>query len=162
MNTREKRPIIEAAGVHVEERPPRRSTHFLELLDVHKRYGDNEVLTGIDLAVEEHQVVCLIGASGSGKSTLLRCINALEPIQDGAIYLDGVEVSAPDTDVNLLRRSLGIVFQSFNLFPHMTVLRNITLAPRKVLGLSREEATAEANELLTRFGLLHKKDEYPD
>src|ERR687891_754962 len=162
MNTREKRPIIEAAGVHVEERPPRRSTHFLELVDVHKRYGETEVLTGIDLAVEEHQVVCLIGASGSGKSTLLRCINALESIEAGAIYLDGVEVSDPDTDVNLLRRSLGIVFQSFNLFPHMTVLRNITLAPRKVLGLSRAEAEERAHTLLARIGLLDKADEYPD
>jgi polar amino acid transport system ATP-binding protein len=131
-------------------------------VDVHKRYGETEVLRGIDLAVEEHEVVCLIGASGSGKSTLLRCINALESIDAGAIYLDGLEVSAPDTDVNLLRRSLGIVFQSFNLFPHMTVLRNITLAPRKVLGLSRADAEARARSLLDRIGLEDKAVEYPD
>jgi polar amino acid transport system ATP-binding protein len=146
----------------VDERPQGEPTHFLELADVHKYYGDNEVLRGIDLAVDEHEVVCLIGASGSGKSTLLRCINALETIDAGAIHLDGMEVSAKGVDVNRLRRQLGIVFQSFNLFPHMTVLRNITLAPRKVLGLSRTEAEARAHTLLARIGLEDKASEYPD
>ncbi|MGH9118001.1 MAG: amino acid ABC transporter ATP-binding protein [Acidimicrobiales bacterium] len=136
--------------------------HFLELVDVHKRYGDVEVLRGVDLAVDEHEVVCLIGASGSGKSTLLRCVNALEAIEVGAIYLDGVEASAKSVDVNRLRRSVGIVFQSFNLFPHMTVLSNITLAPRKVLGLSHAEAEARAHGLLDRIGLDGKAREYPD
>jgi polar amino acid transport system ATP-binding protein len=138
------------------------SHRFVELIDVYKRYGENEVLHGIDLAVDPHEVVCLIGASGSGKSTLLRCINALEPVQSGRIYLDGVEVTAPGVDVNRLRRSVGIVFQSFNLFPHMTVLRNITLGPRKVLGLGREEADAQAHEMLRRIGLDGKSAEYPD
>lgn len=138
------------------------STHFVELVDVHKRYGQDEVLRGVGLAVDEHEVVCLIGTSGSGKSTLLRCINALEAIEVGAIYLDGVEVSAKGVDVNRLRRSVGIVFQSFNLFPHMTVLRNITLSPLKVLGLSRSEADARAHALLGRIGLDGKANEYPD
>jgi polar amino acid transport system ATP-binding protein len=138
------------------------SSHFVELVDVHKRYGQNEVLRGVDLAVDEHEVVCLIGTSGSGKSTLLRCINALEAIETGAIYLDGVEVSAKGVDVNLLRRSVGIVFQSFNLFPHMTVLRNITLAPRKSLGLPHAEADGRAHGLLRRIGLDDKANEYPD
>jgi polar amino acid transport system ATP-binding protein len=135
---------------------------FVELIDVYKRYGEVEVLHGIDLGVDPHEVVCLIGASGSGKSTLLRCINALEPVQSGRIYLDGVEVTARGVDVNRLRRSVGIVFQSFNLFPHMTVLRNITLGPRKVLGLGREEADARAHEMLRRIGLDGKAAEYPD
>ncbi|MGH9245086.1 MAG: amino acid ABC transporter ATP-binding protein [Acidimicrobiales bacterium] len=146
----------------VAEGSTRSSGRFLELIDVHKCYGPNEVLRGIDLAVDEHEVVCLIGASGSGKSTLLRCVNALEPIDAGAIYLDGIEVSARGVDVNRLRRSVGIVFQSFNLFPHMTVLRNITLAPRKVLDLSPTDAATRARELLGRIGLDDKAREYPD
>jgi polar amino acid transport system ATP-binding protein len=155
-------PDDQALATPLDQRLLGEPTHFLELLDVHKYYGDNEVLRGIDLAVDEHEVVCLIGASGSGKSTLLRCINALETIDAGSIHLDGVEVSARGVDVNLLRRSLGIVFQSFNLFPHMTVLRNITLAPRKVLGLSRAEAEERAHTLLARIGLDDKAGEYPD
>jgi polar amino acid transport system ATP-binding protein len=155
-------PQDQALAPPVDEGRPRPPSHFLELVDVHKRYGDAEVLRGIDLTVEEHEVVCLIGASGSGKSTLLRCINALESIEAGAIYLDGMEVSAKGVDVDVLRRSLGIVFQSFNLFPHMTVLRNITLAPRKVLGLSRADAEARARGLLARIGLEDKAGEYPD
>src|SRR6476619_8566871 len=105
-----------------------------------KSFGTNEVLRGIDLSVAEHEVVCLIGASGSGKSTLLRCVNLLEPIDEGRIVVDGREVTAPGVDVNAVRRGIGIVFQAFNLFPHMTVLANVTLGPRKALKLPREEA----------------------
>jgi polar amino acid transport system ATP-binding protein len=107
-------------------------------------------------------VVCLIGASGSGKSTLLRCINLLEPIQQGRILINGQVVTARGVDVNRVRRGIGIVFQSFNLFPHMSVMQNVTLAPRKVMGMGRREAEAEALELLSRFGLEDKRDEYPD
>src|SRR5262245_24580403 len=106
---------------------------FLELDDVHKRFGNNEVLRGVDLAIEQHQVVCLIGPSGCGKSTLLRCINGLETIDGGEIRLEGERVSGRGIDLNWLRQDVGIVFQSYNLFPHMTVLDNITLGPRKVL-----------------------------
>src|SRR5215204_6595285 len=134
----------------------------LRLEDVHKYFGKNEVLKGIDLSLAPHEVVCLIGASGSGKSTLLKCINLVEPVTAGRIFVEGEEITAPRVDANRIRRKIGIVFQAFNLFPHMTVLRNITLAPRKVLGKSKDEAEAEAIELLTRFGLLDKKDEYPD
>jgi polar amino acid transport system ATP-binding protein len=129
---------------------------------LHKSFGSLEVLQGIDLAVAEHEVVCLIGASGSGKSTLLRCVNLLEPIDSGRIVVHGEEITAPGVDVNRIRRGIGIVFQSFNLFPHMTVLRNVTLAPVRVLGLPRPEADRRARELLDRFGLLDKAAEYPD
>jgi polar amino acid transport system ATP-binding protein len=129
---------------------------------VHKSFDRLEVLKGIDLAVSEHEVVCLIGASGSGKSTLLRCINRIEPIDAGRIVVKGEEITAPGVDLNRIRRRIGIVFQSFNLFPHMTVLRNVTLAPHKALGLGKAEAEARALELLTRFGLADKRDEYPD
>ncbi len=135
---------------------------FLDLRDVHKRFGANEVLKGINLELDEHQVACLIGPSGSGKSTLLRCINALEPIQQGQILLDGERVSGRGVDVNALRADVGIVFQSFNLFPHMSVTKNITLGPRKVLGLSHHDATERAHALLERVGLADKRDEYPD
>jgi polar amino acid transport system ATP-binding protein len=134
----------------------------LTLAGVRKSFGRLEVLHGIDLEVEEHGVVCLIGASGSGKSTLLRCVNLLEPIDAGTISLAGEVITAPGVDVNRIRRQIGIVFQAFNLFPHMTVLRNVTLSPRKALGKSRREAEAEAEELLRRFGLADKRDEYPD
>jgi polar amino acid transport system ATP-binding protein len=127
-----------------------------------KRFGDLEVLKGIDLTVAEHEVICLIGASGSGKSTLLRCINLLEPIDAGRIVVHGAEITGRGVDVNAIRRQVGIVFQSFNLFPHMTVLRNVTLAPTRVLGLSREDAESQATDLLERFGLRDKADEYPD
>jgi len=120
------------------------------------------VLRGIDLTVREHEVMSLIGASGSGKSTLLRCVNALEPIEEGAIALQGRLVSGPGVDLNRHRREVGIVFQSFNLFPHMTVLRNVTLAPRQVLHLSRREAELRADALLERVGLIEKRKEYPD
>jgi polar amino acid transport system ATP-binding protein len=135
---------------------------FLELRDVHKRFGHNEVLKGVDLTVDEHQVVCLIGPSGGGKSTLLRCINALETIEDGTIFLDGECVSGRGVDKNALRADVGIVFQSFNLFPHMSVLSNITLGPRKVLGLHKDDALDRARVLLNRIGLWNKRDEYPD
>jgi polar amino acid transport system ATP-binding protein len=121
---------------------------FLELRGVEKRFGATLVLRGIDLAVGEHEVVSLIGASGSGKSTLLRCVNALEPIDAGTVSVEGKLVSGPGVDVDRHRREVGIVFQSFNLFPHMTVLQNITLAPRQVLRLSRREAEERADALL--------------
>jgi polar amino acid transport system ATP-binding protein len=134
----------------------------VRLEDVHKSYGDLPVLRGINLSVADHEVICLIGASGSGKSTLLKCVNLLEPIDAGKIFVEGEEITADGVDVNRIRRRIGIVFQAFNLFPHMTVLRNVTLAPVKVLGKSRREAEAEACDLLQRFGLLDKRDEYPD
>ena len=129
---------------------------------VHKSFDKLEVLKGIDLSVAEHEVVCIIGTSGSGKSTLLRCVNLLEPVDAGRVFVHGEEITAPGVDVNRIRRSIGIVFQSFNLFPHMTVLRNITLAPVKALKLPGAEAEQRAIDLLERFGLLDKKDEYPD
>jgi polar amino acid transport system ATP-binding protein len=129
---------------------------------LHKSYAELEVLRGIDLTVAEHEVVCLIGASGSGKSTLLRCINLLEDIDAGRIWIEGDEITARGVDVDRLRRRVGIVFQAFNLFPHMTVLGNVTLAPRKVLKLPTETADSRAMELLTRFGLADKAHEYPD
>jgi polar amino acid transport system ATP-binding protein len=134
----------------------------LVLENVHKSFGEHEVLKGIDLAVGEHEVVCLIGASGSGKSTLLRCVNLLEPIDEGRIMVDGREVTVPGVDVNSVRRGIGIVFQAFNLFPHMTVLANITLGPRKALKLPGGEAEQDALELLRRFGLEARRDDYPD
>ena len=139
-----------------------RSMTALALENVHKSFGEHEVLKGIDLAVEEHEVVCLIGASGSGKSTLLRCVNLLEPIDEGRIVIGGREITAPGVDVNAVRRGIGIVFQAFNLFPHMTVLANVTLGPRKALKLPRDEAEQEALELLDRFGLAGRRDDYPD
>jgi polar amino acid transport system ATP-binding protein len=135
---------------------------FLELRDVHKSFGHNEVLKGVDLSVDEHQVVCLIGPSGCGKSTLLRCINALEAIDGGEIDIDGERVSGRGVDADVLRADVGIVFQSFNLFPHMSVLENVSLAPRKVLKLKREDANDRAFELLNRIGLAEKAYEYPD
>jgi polar amino acid transport system ATP-binding protein len=137
-------------------------TEALRLEGVHKSFGHLEVLRGVDLALGRHEVVALIGASGSGKSTLLRCVNLLETIESGRIFLDGREVSARGVDVNEVRRHVGIVFQAFNLFPHMTVLRNVTLGPIEALGMSRRQAEAAADDLLGRFGLADKRDEYPD
>jgi polar amino acid transport system ATP-binding protein len=134
----------------------------LAIEGVHKSFGDLEVLKGIDLDVAEHEVVCLIGSSGSGKSTLLRCINLLEPIDAGRIVVKGDEITAKGVDVNRIRRRIGMVFQAYNLFPHMSVLDNVSLAPRKVLGLGRTEAEARATELLERIGLADKAREYPD
>jgi polar amino acid transport system ATP-binding protein len=129
---------------------------------VRKSFAQNEVLRGVDLEVEEHEVVCLIGASGSGKSTLLRCINLIEPVDAGRIVVGGDEITRRGIDVNRVRRRIGIVFQAFNLFPHMTVLRNVTLAPQAVLGQSRAAAEARGRELLARFGLADKAGDYPD
>jgi len=134
----------------------------LRVEDVRKAFGKLEVLRGIDLVLAEHEVVCLIGASGSGKSTLLRCVNLLEPIDAGRIVVGGQEITTRGVDVNRVRRGIGIVFQSFNLFPHMTVRENVTLAPRKARGLSRRQADEVATRLLDRFGLADKRDEYPD
>ena len=134
----------------------------LVLEGIRKSFGDNEVLRGIDLTVAPHEVVCLIGASGSGKSTLLRCINLVEPIDAGRVVVEGEEITARSVDANRVRQRIGIVYQSFNLFPHMTVLRNITLAPREALGLDRETAEERAVSLLGRFGLADRKGEYPD
>ena len=138
------------------------SASALKLEEVHKSFGSVEVLRGVDLDVGEHEVVCLIGASGSGKSTLLRCVNLLERINAGRIFLRGEEITRRDVDVNAVRRRVGIVFQAFNLFPHMTVLRNVTLATTRVLHKPRAEAEAEATALLERFGLADKRAEYPD
>jgi len=134
----------------------------LRLEEIRKSFGENEVLKGVDLDVAEHEVVCLIGASGSGKSTLLRCVNLLEKVDAGRILLHGEEITRRDVDVNRVRRGIGIVFQAYNLFPHMSVLGNVTLAPRKVLQKPKAEAEAEAVALLERFGLADKRDEYPD
>lgn len=138
------------------------STPVLEIVDLRKSFDQNLVLHDVNLVVPEHTATVLIGASGSGKSTLLRCINLLEPIDDGLILLDGQEISDPAIDVDLIRRKLGIVFQSFNLFPHMTIRENITLAPIKVQRKNRDEANELADGLLKRFDLLEKADEYPD
>jgi len=137
-------------------------TDAIRIDDLHKSFGSNEVLRGIDLSVGSHEVICLIGASGSGKSTLLRCINLLEPINKGRIILFGEDITGPRIDANLVRRQIGIVFQSFNLFPHMNVLRNVTLAPTKVLKTPAAKAQREARALLDRFGLSDKADDYPD
>jgi len=142
--------------------PDGSSAEALRLEGVHKSFGKLEVLRGIDLTVAEHEVICLIGASGSGKSTLLRCVNLLEPVDSGRIVVEGQEITARGVDVNSIRRQVGIVFQAFNLFPHMTVIRNVTLSPREVLGVDKAEAEAQAVDLLERFGLADKRDEYPD
>jgi polar amino acid transport system ATP-binding protein len=137
-------------------------TQAILLERVTKSFGENEVLKGIDLEVDDHDVICLIGASGSGKSTLLRCINLLEPVDTGRIIVHGQDITAQGMDVDAVRRQIGIVFQSFNLFPHMSVLRNITLAPTKVLKTPKPEADAQARQLLARFGLQDRAEEYPD
>jgi polar amino acid transport system ATP-binding protein len=135
---------------------------FLEIDDVHKSYGHHEVLKGVSLNVERHEVVCLIGASGSGKSTLLRCVNALEDIQEGEIRIDGDTVTGAGVDLNALRRDVGIVFQSYNLFPHMTVLDNIMLAPIRVGGVKKRDAHERAERLLESVGMQDKAKSYPD
>ena len=136
--------------------------NVLELKNIRKSFGTEVVLDSLSMVVPEHTATALIGASGSGKSTLLRCINLLETIDDGQIFLDGAEISDPLIDVDQVRRKLGMVFQSFNLFPHKTVLENITLAPIKVQGKSRDEAIEAAEKLLKRFDLDDKADQYPD
>jgi polar amino acid transport system ATP-binding protein len=134
----------------------------LHVEGLQKSFGALEVLRGIDLDLAEHEIVAVIGASGSGKSTLLRCINLTEPIDAGRIVVEGEEITAAGVDVDRIRRRIGIVFQAFNLFPHMSVLQNVTLAPRKVLRLTPADADARATELLARFGLADKRDDYPD
>ena len=136
--------------------------NVLELKNIRKSFGTEVVLDNLSMLVPEHTATALIGASGSGKSTLLRCINLLETIDDGQIFLDGAEISDPLIDVDQVRRKLGMVFQSFNLFPHKTVLENITLAPIKVQGKSKDEAIEAAEKLLKRFDLDDKSDQYPD
>src|SRR5215469_13451741 len=135
---------------------------LIEVRGIHKHFGAHMVFNNLALEVEEHQVVCLIGPSGCGKSTLLRCINGLDDIDGGEICIAGDRVSGPGVDVNALRREVGIVFQSYNLFPHMTVLENVMLAPTRVLRQDRAEAEASAMALLRRIGLEHKAKEYPD
>jgi polar amino acid transport system ATP-binding protein len=137
-------------------------TAALLVEDLHKSFDGLEVLKGIHLEVGEHEVVCLIGASGSGKSTFLRCVNLLEPIDRGRILIEGEEITARGVDANRIRERVGIVFQAFNLFPHMSVIRNVTLGPVEALGTSRREAVALGMSLLERFGLADKRDDYPD
>ena len=137
-------------------------TALLEIDDIHKCFGEDEVLRGVSLPVDTHEVVCLIGASGSGKSTLLRCINGLETIDGGAIRFDGDLVSGPGVNYVELRRRIGLVFQSFNLFPHMSVMRNVTIAPMMIGGVEREAAEERARTLLKRVGLESKAEAYPD
>ena len=143
-------------------RPVTDGVPALSIEGLHKSFGELEVLRGIDLDVAEHEVVALIGASGSGKSTLLRCVNLIEPIDAGRIRIEGEEITAKGVKVDRIRRRIGIVYQAYNLFPHMTVLDNVSLAPRKVLRRSRSQAESEAHELLTRFGLADKATDYPD
>jgi polar amino acid transport system ATP-binding protein len=138
------------------------ATAALEIEGLRKSFGKNLVLDEIDLSVAEHEVICLIGASGSGKSTLLRCLNLLEPIDAGRIVFAGEEITRRGIDVNRVRRRIGIVFQAFNLFPHMSVLENVTLAPRLALRRDRRATEEEARELLDRFGLSDKVEAYPD
>jgi polar amino acid transport system ATP-binding protein len=138
------------------------STPFVEVRGVSKWFGDLQVLDQVSLDVQEHGVVCLIGASGSGKSTLLRCLNLLERVEEGDIVVDGQRLTQEKVDVNALRKKIGIVFQAYNLFPHMTVLQNVMLSPRKARGLSRDDAEGRARQLLQRIGLEAKADEFPD
>ena len=135
---------------------------LLRIEGLHKRYGDVEVLRGVDLDVPESSVICLIGGSGCGKSTLLKCANLIEPVHGGRILLEGEEITSDRVNADRVRRHIGIVFQAFNLFPHMSVMANVTLAPRRVLGQSQREAEERGRELLSRFGLADKGDEYPD
>ncbi|WP_221249071.1 amino acid ABC transporter ATP-binding protein [Desulfuromonas versatilis] len=135
---------------------------MIKIENLHKRFGDLEVLKGVDLEVRAGEVVCIIGPSGSGKSTVLRCINRLEEITSGRIVVDGYDLYDPQTDINLVRTEAGMVFQQFNLFPHMTVLRNVTLGPIKVRGMTRAEADKLGKELLAKVGLAEKAQNYPD
>ncbi|WGW05542.1 amino acid ABC transporter ATP-binding protein [Tropicibacter oceani] len=134
----------------------------LELCDIRKSFGTTQVLQGIDLTIEPGQMICLIGASGSGKSTLLRCMNLLEPVDDGRILLDGDDISEPGRDPQPVRQRIGMVFQSFNLFPHMTAAENVMLAPRRIKGLSRAALAPTVSALFDRFGLGQHMQHYPD
>ena len=135
--------------------------HMIVIEGLHKKFGRHEVLCGVDLAIDPSEVVVVVGPSGSGKSTMLRCINGLEHATSGHVYIEGVDITNPANDINQVRQKLGIVFQSFNLFPHLTALRNVTLAPVKVKNVSQKEANRKARELLDRVGLKHKADAYP-
>jgi polar amino acid transport system ATP-binding protein len=154
--------VTGTSGIRTAEPSRGAGAEALRIEGLHKWFGNLEVLSGIDLSLAEHEAVCLIGASGSGKSTLLRCVNLLEPVNAGRIVVAGQEITSRAVDVDQVRRGIGIVFQAFNLFPHLRVLDNVTLAPRRVLGRSREEAEAAAIELLRRFGLEDKRDQHPD
>jgi polar amino acid transport system ATP-binding protein len=154
-------PLAGAAGAGALP-PAGEAPEAVRIEGLRKSFGTNLVLDGIDLSLAAHEVICLIGASGSGKSTLLRCVNLLERIDAGKIWLSGQDITAAGVDENLVRRHIGIVFQSFNLFPHMTVLRNVTLAPVKVLRTPRAVADEEARALLRRFGLQDKESDFPD
>ncbi|MFT6306469.1 MAG: polar amino acid transport system ATP-binding protein, partial [Halioglobus sp.] len=134
----------------------------LHLKNVHKSFGDVSVLNGIDLSVAQGEMVCLIGSSGSGKSTLLRCINLLEPIDNGQIHFNGVDISEPGLDPQPVRQKIGLVFQSFNLFPHMSALENVMLAPRRIYRQSHDELKNQVEELFDKFGLADRMDHYPD
>jgi polar amino acid transport system ATP-binding protein len=138
------------------------SEPLLEVTDLRKSYGDKVVLADIDLTVHPHDVICLIGSSGSGKSTLLRCLNLLEEIDDGVIRFGGREISDPRVDRRAVRRDIGMVFQAYNLFPHLTVLDNCTLAPRRVHGVPKAEAEQRARDLLEQFGLADQAEKHPD
>ncbi|MBW3576404.1 MAG: amino acid ABC transporter ATP-binding protein [Actinobacteria bacterium] len=135
--------------------------HAIDIIDLHKRFGDLEVLRGIDFHVEHGEVVCVIGPSGSGKSTLLRCVNRLEEPTSGRIIIEGTDITDPDVDVDLVRRKIGMVFQQFNLFPHLTVMGNLTIAQRRVLKRSKREANQVGRDMLDRVGLAEKADDYP-
>lgn len=158
----ERTPHVRDTGLDLPPGPRRTQDPVLDIRGLVKRYEDNEVLGGVDLTVSEHEVVALIGSSGSGKSTLLRCAGVLEPIDDGQILLDAEDISDPRIDADAMRSKFGVVFQAYNLFPHMSVLDNITLAPRVVHGVSAAEARERAEGLLSRVGLLDKRDDYPD
>ena len=134
---------------------------MITIQNLHKSFGDLEVLQGIDLQIDPHEVVCVIGPSGSGKSTLLRCVNGLETITSGSIVVDGIDIGASKNNLAAVRREVGMVFQSFNLFPHMTALENVILAPTRVRKLSKSEAVERAEKLLARVGLADKRDSYP-
>ena len=138
-----------------------RGDHAIDVQDLHKYFGDNEVLKGIDFTVDAGQVVCVIGPSGSGKSTLLRCINRLEEPTSGTIFVAGEEITHPDVDLDKVRSRIGMVFQQFNLFPHLTVLRNLCIAQEKVKGRKRDEAVRIAKANLEKVGLAHREDAYP-
>ena len=149
------------AGSGSASRSGASATPAIELRGLHKSFGSNHVLKGIDLSVQPRQVMCLIGASGSGKSTLLRCVNRLEEPTSGAVLIDGIDITHPDCDLDLVRRDIGMVFQQFNLFPHLSAIGNVTLAQRKVLGRSDDESRTVAIEMLERVGLSDKADSYP-
>ncbi|MTV26113.1 amino acid ABC transporter ATP-binding protein [Nitriliruptoraceae bacterium ZYF776] len=136
-------------------------THAIEVRELHKSFGDLEVLTGVSLTIDPGEVVCVIGPSGSGKSTLLRCVNQLEAATAGQVFIEGAEITHPDADIDRIRASVGMVFQSFELFPHLTVLRNLTLAQRRVRGRSKDEANRIAEANLAKVGLAEKRDAYP-